>query len=205
MKVLLRALIPTLFAFFLTSCQKEAGFQDQNTTSKKSIIGDYDFVAMWASTITTQTVVDGSDTYKSIMAAAYNTKDNKGSIKITADQFISTNVSYSIDTVIHVKDYENGVLVFDEDLPWIFDIPASSATTTYKLVGTDSLSATSLVPNPGGGTGGATTGADGVKFSWSGDTLVVKSRFQMVQTDNQAGIRSNLVNDGNVICKYKKK
>src|SRR6266513_1163807 len=93
---------------FLISCQKEINFQNSNNSTgntggsganNNSIIGDWNFVGTVAHTKSTVTVVENGDQLKTITVSDYATKNNAGTLKITSNQFISTGLAYSIDTM----------------------------------------------------------------------------------------------------------
>jgi len=179
-----------------SSCQKEVNFQDgQNpgggTGNNKNIIGDWDFVGLSATTNATITISSPLGDVKAITTSAYNSKNNTGTVKITAADFIYTNFGYEIDTTMNVKTYIAGLLVDDTDAPFAFTSPATSSTTPYTRINTDSLSVVGFagVPDP---TGAAPTGPVGVRIAWSGDTLLLKVASSFTQNINQGGTPATL-------------
>src|SRR5262245_12145055 len=128
-------LIFSIISLFFVSCQKEvsgeidrgagagsgsgggSGSGSGGGTGNTSIIGDYDFVGMTAHTLSTVTVTAAGDQLKTVTTSDYITKNNVGTVRITATQFITTGFAYSIDTVMNGKTYVNGALVSDQNLP----------------------------------------------------------------------------------------
>src|SRR5215475_13953206 len=113
MKLSIRHLLAMgTLAVFLLSCQKEVGFQDQQTPgggpADKSILGDYVFVDLSASTKSTVTVTDLGMQMKSVTTSDYITRNNTGTVKITSNQMLFNKIGYSIDTTMHVLTYLGG-------------------------------------------------------------------------------------------------
>jgi hypothetical protein len=192
----IKPLLPFIAALLLlSSCQKEVNFQDgQNPgggTGNNSIIGDWDFVGLSATTNATITVTSPLGDVKAVTTSGYTSKNNTGTVKITSADFIYTNFGYSIDTTMNVKTYIAGLLVDDTDAPFAFTSPATSNTTPYTRINADSLSVVGFagVPDP---TGAAPTGPVGVRIAWSGDTLLLKVATNFTQNINQGGMPATL-------------
>jgi hypothetical protein len=198
--------IKTISLFFctvivFTSCQKEIDIEldDQNGngtggggTSTNNIIGDYDFVGMHATTLSTVTVTIAGEENKTITTSDYYGKNCSGTTKITSSQMIGTSIGYSIDTTMNGKTYINGALISDIDLPFQVTVPPTSSTSTYVRNGADTLTVTGTfgsAPNPSGNT---PSGPTGVRYSWSGDTLILKMAMAFTQTINQGGIPATM-------------
>ena len=208
----------TILLFFTTSllvlvsCQKEVDFQDGTQgggsggggNSTQNIAGDYDFLGMTAHTVSTVTANVGGDQLKTVTTSDYVTKANTGTVKITSNQFITTNMSYSIDTMMNAKTYINGALFDDSNVPFQANLPPTSSTSDYVRINADSITVTGSfgAPNP---SGQAPTGPVGVKLSWSGDTLLMKVNTTITQTIVQQGIPAQLVGTVNGVTKLKKR
>jgi hypothetical protein len=76
---------------------------------------------------------------KAVTVSDYMTKSNTGTMKITADQLIGTNVGYSIDTTINVKTYMDNALFDDSEVPFVGTTPPTNSTSTYVRVSADSI------------------------------------------------------------------
>jgi hypothetical protein len=201
---------------FLVSCQKEVSFgpggggtggsgTGGGTGNTNNIVSDYDFVGMVAHTKSTVTVNTAGSELKTITVSDYVTENNIGTVKITSNQFISTNLGYSIDTIMNTKTYIDNVLFDDSDFPFVVSTPPTSSTSAYVRVSADSITVTGAIgtsPNP---TGNTPTGPVGVKLSWSGDTLLMKVNTSFTQTITQGGVPATLEGSVNGITKLKKR
>jgi hypothetical protein len=204
-----RLLILGLIVFFV-SCQKEVNLQNQGGSGggtgsggTNSIIGDYDFVGMTAHTNSTVSVATMGQQLKTITVSDYTSESNAGAVKITSNQFISTGLAYSIDTIMNVKTYIDNVLFDDADLPFTASVPPTSSTSPYVRNTADSITVTGAfgVPDP---SGGAPTGPVGIKLSWSGDTLLLKVATTVTQSISQGGIPGTFTGTVNGVTKLKK-
>lgn len=193
----------------LTSCQKEVNFQDgQNpgggNGNNNSIIGDWDFVGLSANTYASITEPSPLGDIKAVTTSVYHSKNNTGSIKITASDFIYNNLGYDIDTTMNLKVYMAGLLVSDDDLPFVFAAPVTNGTTAYTKVSSDSLTAVGFAgaPDP---TGTMPMAPSGIKIAWSGDTLLLKVATTVSQVINQGGTNVNFVGTVSGVTKLKRR
>ena len=215
-KTLTYSLLVITLALFVTSCQKEIsadtlgnsgngnGNGGNGGNNTNNIAGDYDYVGMLAHTVSTVTATQAGMTMKAVTTANYNTISNLGTVKITANQMISTGVGYSVDTTINSKTYIDGVLVDNSDVPFTFTSPPTSATSNYVRNSADSITMQGGfgVPDP---TGGSTPVGDiGAKLSWHGDTLFMKVNTTVTKNITQAGVPATLVATIDATSKLKK-
>ena len=194
-----------------TSCEKEVNYAISNspdnsggTGNTNNIEGDYDFVGLVAHTESTITVSQAGQELKAITVSDYSTQSNVGTVTITTNQFISTGLGYSIDTIMNAKTYDNNVLVDDSNFPFVMSVPPTSSTSPYARNSTDSITVTGAIgvaPDP---SGNAPTGPVGVKLSWSGDTLLLHVNTSFTQTTTQGGVPATIVGSLNGITKLKK-
>lgn len=204
-------------AIVFTACQKEVDYATGNnsggtggtggngsTNSTSNIEGDYDFVGMAAHTESSITVNTSGSEVKAVTVSDYVTRDNTGTMKITSDQFISTNLGYSIDTMINVKTYLDNVLFDDSDVPFTGSTPPTSGTTPYVRNSADSITATGFLGIPTDPSGAIPTGPAGLKLSWSGDTLLLKVNTSFTQSVSQGGVPGTMVASVNGTFKLKK-
>jgi hypothetical protein len=207
-----KLLLTFCIVLFIASCQKEISFDDPiinnpgggGTGGNTSIIGNWDFVGMTAHTKSTVTASVAGQQLKTVTVSDYITKNNTGSVNITSNQFISTGFSYSIDTIMNVKTYFDGVLFDDSDMPFVISVPASGSTSSYVRNSNDSITVTGSFggsPNP---SGNAATGPVGLKLSWAGDTLIMKLASSYTQTITQGGIPAVFVGSVNGVTKLKR-
>jgi len=187
-----------------TACQKEVdnvtgntsgntGGSGNNNNSTSNIEGDYDFVGMAAHTESAITVNAAGSEVKAVTVSDYVTKENTGTMKITSDQLISTNLGYSIDTVVNVKTYLDNVLYDDSDVPFAQSAPPTNGPTPYVRVSADSITATGFLGIPSDPSGSIPTGPTGLKLSWSGDTLLMKINTTITQSVTQQGVPGTMV------------
>jgi hypothetical protein len=141
---------------------------------------------------------------KAVTLSNYVTKNNAGTVKITATEMISNGIAYEIDTTMNVKTYMAGVLIDEQNLPFDMTAPATSATSPYTKISADSLTTTDAfgVTDPAGGT---PTGPVGVKILWAGDTLLLKVSTSFTQTITQAGMPATLSASVTGITRLKKR
>jgi len=215
MRTATKLLLLSSLIIVFTSCQKEVDFQTRNssggtggtggTGNTNDIVGDYDFVGMIAHTQSTVTVNAQGQQLKAITISDYVTKSNIGTVKITSNQFITTGLGYSIDTVMNVKTYIDNVLFDDSDVPFVASVPSSSSTSPYVRISADSITVTGALgvsPDPSGNT---PTGPVGVKLSWSGDTLLLKVNSSFTQSITQGGMPGIITGSVNGITRLKKR
>jgi hypothetical protein len=184
-KMRLLLLIPVLSAFVI-SCQKEADLQNDGpgtgtgSNNNRDIVGDYDFVGIDGDTKATIVFAPPLGNAKTVTSTKYTSTNNSGTIKITSDKLIYTDVAYSVNTTARTQIYLGNALLSEEDEPYEEENPATSGEETYVKNSNDSLTftnaifladdpfQTNLPPAP-----------MGARISWKGDTLLlrVKSTF----------------------------
>ena len=203
-------------AIVFTACEKEVDNVTGNNTGNTggtggtgntgNIEGDYDFVGMAAHTEAAVTIAAQGSELKSVTVADYVTTENSGTMKITSDQLISTNMAYSIDTVMNVKTYLDNVLFDDSDVPYVVSSPPSSSTTPYVRNRADSITATGLmgIPSDPSDPGTIPTGQAGFTLSWSGDTLIMTTNTSFTQSISQNGVPGTAVSTLKGTFKLKK-
>jgi hypothetical protein len=215
MRTATKLLLLSSLIIVFTSCQKEVDFQTRNSSggtggtaapgNTNNIVGDYDFVGMVAHTQSTVTVNAQGQQLKAITISDYVTKSNIGTVKITSNQFITTGLGYSIDTVMNVKTYIDNVLFDDSDVPFVASVPSSSSTSSYVRNSADSITVTGAIgvsPDPSGNT---PTGPVGVRLSWSGDTLLLKVKSSFTQSITQGGVPGIITGSVSGITRLKKR
>lgn len=215
------------FVIVFTACQKDKDSARRNTSgntggtgSTTNIEGDYDFVGMVAYTESSVTVNRAGTEIKAVTVMDYATKNNIGTMKITSDQLIDTNLAYSIDTIFNVKTYWDNVLVDDSNFSSVGSTPPTSNISTYVRNSADSITVTRapgvvsdlfnaipIPPAPQISTGFANFAPEkmGVKLSWSGDTLLLKVNSRYSQSVSQfGGAPGTLVGSVNGMIRLKK-
>jgi hypothetical protein len=117
-------LILTIFFF---SCQKEVSFKtppghpgpgnDGGENSNNSIIDGWDYLGLMPHPEATIIFTEADEEVKTVTTSDYISKNNVGTIKITATEMIGDGIAYSVDTTMHVGTYIDNVLIDEEDLP----------------------------------------------------------------------------------------
>jgi len=158
-------------ATFIVSCGK-----DDTQPETNAITGNYDFVGLTARG-TTETI---SGNLRSIATYGYYGLQPKGTTVIDAQKIENKDWTYSVDTIVHGETYMDGELMGISDQQMVLDVPSSSSSATYKLIGTDSIYFDKGFVS-GVGAGGSTTPATpaGYKIAWSGDTLIMRTKVDM--------------------------
>ena len=114
----------------------------------------------------------------------------------------SANLSYSIDTVVTVVSYEDGVYLDTQELPFQFDVPASGSTADYKWVTSDSIyfAGTSIFMDGNS----IPSGPTGAKLKMVGDKLYVTGYKEQNSTDNSSGFLLTKKEKASVVATYQK-
>ena len=195
-----------LSAFILTSCQKEISMEQFTGSggggSNANLIGNWKFINLDAKTKSTVEVNDGVDVLKTISLTDYITTDNGGSLKIDASKITSTDLTYTINTTVKGSVYENGTLINTLDFPFTFTLPPSSSTTTYTVVGADSLLFAASFITIGGNT--VPSKPSGAKFKIVGDILTLTTAAVDMTTQTVFGFTQTTKNEVNAIATYKR-
>lgn len=185
----LSAIVATAFM----ACSKEKSAEpDENGTALQKLIGTYDFLYLAAHTESDIEVVFPEGTMRTVSISNYISKGNSGTYTFTANEMIAENTNYTIDTTFNTKFYTDDVLEDEVDMPFSFSVSDYDASSTYKLVGTDSIFAEGGFSNiPSGGGESSPITPSGTKFFWSGDTLTFYAEYLALSTVTEEGIRTN--------------
>lgn len=200
-------------SLLLLSCQKEVDFQFENGNSgngnntNSNIVGEYNFIGVKSEGTSSVDVVQSGIALKSLSTFAYESFDNKGTVKITSSKITFSQVGYEIDTVMNSKTYMAGSLVMDMDVPLTMSYPASSpdVSADYKKNSADSITLTgeTFFADPNAGTSG--NQPVGAKIVWSSDTLRLYMRSRVNTPVTQGGVTGTLTGDMRSILILKKK
>ena len=182
MKKLVPLFTCILVSAFLISCQKE----NSNQNVDAGITGNYKFLSLKMDGVSTSSASAGTYTEKAVTASKYTTQNNAGTISFTPTTMSSQNLSYDIDTVIQVSFYVNNVLEQSMDMPFQFQIPPTSGTSSYKVITSDSLyfSEGSMFRD---GSVTQPTEPSGAKIRKEGDKLFMTFRTNKTTTQNNQG------------------
>jgi hypothetical protein len=178
-KLPLLSLFALVIAVFV-SCSKDDG----TDVSREDILGTWSFVQM---SVSTESLIEATTTgysEKVVTTSNYVSANNRGTITLTANEFITNGISYdaSIDAVTHF--FEDGILVDSIALSQDVSIPSSSARTTYRLVGADSI-----VVAGNTGISGTTVTPSAGRLILSGNELTIRLRVADDTTFTDQGAR----------------
>ncbi|MEO6453953.1 MAG: hypothetical protein ABIN97_07780 [Ginsengibacter sp.] len=197
-----------------TSCQKEINPLDpidvngntpgSGTGNTNSITGEYNFAGLTSDTYSSVVVTSQGSELRAVTVSNYITKNNVGTVNITATNIMFTGVGYLIDTTANAKTYLDGVLFDDSDVPFVLSYPPTNTSYPYTRINLDSLNLTGPlgVSNP---SGAIPIGTVGAKLRWSGDTLLIQIKSSVAQTISQGGVPGALTGYANGILKLKKR
>lgn len=198
----------------LISCQKEVNFDtppggnpgggNPGTGTDSSIVGEYDFLGITASTYAAVTITSPVGEVQVVATSNYVSTNNKGTVSITSNNFVYNAVGYDIHAPVNIKTYIDSSLISDQDSTYDLITPPTNNTYPYTRISADSLTITGNlgVPDP---TGVTPTGPVGVKTSWSGDTLILRVKTKFTQNVAQGGIPGILNGTVDGITKLKKR
>lgn len=175
-------LLFTVIAFF-TSCKKDSN------EAASPISGNYKFVELTASAISTISYAEEGTFYKSVTYTEYTTKNNKGNLEIGGSNMKSTGLAYSIDTTTKTDYYENNELVDSFEMPFKTEVPATDAVTGYKIITNDSI----YVNNGLIFSGNTPTSVEpaGAKYRMEGDRLIFNTTATQTKIIQLQGINMN--------------
>ena len=158
-----------IIAFFILatdiSCKKNS-----TQTQSNPLQGNWGFISEQAHTQnTTQYTSGGGVVYKTITVSDYTTINDSGVVNITANMMNVYGLTYTISGNAVSSDYQDGQLINSSSAPFAQYVPPTNSSSSYVLVGNDSVSF------PSGGfanPSGQSTGANGARINISGDTLL---------------------------------
>lgn len=175
--MLLLATFSTLFI----SCKKEESTPGAGGSAAK-LKGTYDFVGIsFRGTDTQISDMDG-DVWKTIVTTSYDSKNNKGTTIIDGSTVRNDKYSYRMEATSLVKVYFNDEFEEEETQQTNANAPEASNVSTYSYKAPDSL----FLTTSGSGEVAA------IKFSWAGDTLVLKQELSRTIINGTDRLVSNI-------------
>ena len=198
-------ILPLILALVVvfTSCQKEAGNQP-NKNDK--LFGTWDFLSLEATVKSTTISGSGTSEQKSVSSYAFDAENPTGTIAFDAVNIKTNELGYSVHTDVFNDLYIGGTLFDSFDMPLDMTMPKSSATTTYKAIGTDSIYLQSgfIMFDPASGGTSQATLPQGFKLSWENDILVMKSIISNNMTQDVGGVKAEVKFEGTQLVRLKK-
>jgi len=185
----------TILLLSALSCKKNQDAAPDPQAQQK-LQGTYKFINLTAHTQSNVNESVGGVTSSTTALTDYTTTDNAGTIVITADMMSATGLTYSVSTDVRGAAFLNGQFQDSLNFPFDITLPATTSSSKYKLIGSDSLyfSAGGFITSaslPSGGTV-PTTGSGG-RFTFHADTLILTSSVKqsITQTVQGATIKSD--------------
>lgn len=162
----------------LASCSKD------HTNPDADIKGTYKLKFLSAKTNSTLTGTDGE---KLVTVSDYTTINNSGTIVIDASLFSATGFSYEVNSTARYSFYQDNQFVDSFSAPFNVKIPSSNATSSYKLIGADSI----YFQN--GGLSSGISGANGGKYTLNGNLLTITQNASRDSTFQDSGVTFHMV------------
>jgi hypothetical protein len=117
----------------------------------------------------------------------FTTIDNSGTITFTADSMSGSGIGYTIDTTYTTYTYV-GSTSDTVTTPYTTTIAPTSSSTSYQLIGTDSIYFGSGTPFSVSLYAGDTVKIEGAHFTISGNTLTLTSTIDQAGNVTYEGI-----------------
>lgn len=171
----------------LPSCKKD----NSKTVTSSGIDGTYTFKYISAKTNSTRTDSNGD---KSVMISNYTSTNNQGTIVFNNSSLSATGLSYEVNAIAFGYDYVGSGLLDSTSSTYTYILPASNSSSSYELIGTDSI----YFPNGfitvvAGQSGPTQYGPSGGHYSLSGNTLTLTQSVSKDTSFQESGINFQLV------------
>ncbi len=189
-----------LFLHFLvivivfTSCKKE-----NSNPSSIDIKGTWKFIEMEVKATSIKEFSDESGKQKTISINDFTTVNNSGTVVFDGSKASLNDLTYTINTVTKAEVYMNDQLVQTVEMPLTAPVPATSSSSDYKLIGSDSIhfdNGTMFFNNMS-----QEVDASGAKLSLQGNILYMTSTINDIRTEVIQGI--NILSTTNAITRVK--
>ncbi len=182
MKLKNLTLVLSVIVLVATSCKKEGS---ENSSSLLS--GNWKFVSANGATTISNSVDIGGDVLKTEAISNFISSNPKGTYNMTATQITGNGIGYDFTGTSTTKIYENNVLQNQVTMPMNGTISPINTSSTYKLIGTDSLYFETKVPG--------TANSGGCKFKLEGTKLTL---FMNVNTKSFTDLGGATVSADNI-------
>ena len=166
-----------LMILTMVACKKSNSGSSSSTNPLAG--GTWNFVDLSSNANLTATE-SGLISGKIVDLTDFTTIDNSGTISFTADSMSGSGIGYTIDTTYTTYTYA-GTTSDTVTTPYTTTISPTSSSTSYQLIGSDSIYFGSGTPFSVSLYAGDTVKIEGAHFSISGNTLTLTS------TIDQAG------------------
>jgi hypothetical protein len=153
-------------------------------TSNGSEVGNWKFITMHAITSETIEFSMGSDAIKLVTTSDYTTDNNSGNVKFDGTTMFTNDVAFSVNSTAKTAMYTNGVLLTSQNAPFAATMPATTSTTNYKKIATDSLYFAAGVMSGLDPNGSVTTKPGGYKLKWDGDKMYMTMNYAEITNED---------------------
>jgi hypothetical protein len=200
----------------LVACQKEQSIDTLGSTpgsggstggggntSGKTEVGTWKFLSMRGITSSIVEFNDGVDNIKSVTLSDYTTINNTGTLKFDGSTMTSNGIGYSVDFIAKGYFYTNGTLDDSLEVPFSFTAPPTSATASYKKIGSDSIYVQSGMFTTGSG-GTSQSSAGGYKLKFDGDKMTMTGVVSQSKLDLSSGVSQRTTNRAEQILSFQK-
>jgi hypothetical protein len=192
-------LLPLLVLLVAASCKKS------NSSTGNSLTGSWNLLQIVAHTRSAVDQTYGPDDYQDVTTSDYTTTNNAGTITFTGSVANTSGITYEANFLAMDSSYMDGQFIGEFSAPYDLTIPATSGSSKYQQIGSDSL----YFPAGGvfsmGGGGGTQTTPVGSRFAIRGDTLALTTTIHQVTTQNIGGIPTSQTSDAVETAYFKKK
>ena len=181
MRVTATCVIWIIISICFVACSKE-----NNKVNSSKIAGNWSFNGIHANTFSSAMDVEGGIRYTTETTSEYTTSTNGGTVNISGNTMTGTGITYAAVMNIFVTDYEGTTIIDTFSTTSPFNISPTNSTSTFEIIGTDSIHYTSA--NELGSAGAGMPAANGSKFSLSGDILTLTSNVVQDKVFDTLGV-----------------
>lgn len=192
--------MPFVLLLATVSCKKS-----NSGSTGASLSGTWNFVGLVAQTSATVDQVYGGDDYKDVTVSNYTTTNNGGTITFNGGVATETNLTYEANFTALESTYFDGQLINSTSSPFDITIPATSGSTKYQQIGSDSLYFAAGGIFTMGPTAGTQTPSQGSTFTIHGDTLAMTTSIHQVVNQDFGGVPATETEDAFEIAYWTKK
>lgn len=177
------------FLLLLAACSKNTS-KPNGSSNSTQLVGNYNFLYMTTNINVTESVSYLGQTASVLILSGYKTQQNTGTVVFTADSAIGNGIGYSYDTTATVIQTSPGLPSDTTVQAFTGSVPATSSTSKYQIIGTDSVYFPGGVLGAGGisGAPAAVAPPTGGHFTIKGDTLTITTKINQTYPDNINGV-----------------
>jgi len=187
----MKKIIVLLFAAIcFIACQKEItdsvdnggdNSGGNNNDTSNVLIGTWTFDSLSSQQHTTADVNDNGIDDLTVSDFSYTSAGNFGTLTVNDSLFKLSGITYSFSTTITSSVYQDGVLTDTSSYPYGFYFPPSNSSSTYQLIGADSVYFPNGNPFPKD-TSLTTQQPFGLKFKINGNSLIFTQAINLDTT-----------------------